>query len=55
NEYNSGDVSGRVLRGGSFPYPASYLRSAFRVNWNPSVSDNFTGFRCAFSLNSPDL
>ena len=55
NGYNNGDIRNRVLRGGSFSYPASYLRSANRDHWNPTDSGNLTGFRCAFSLNSPDL
>ncbi len=55
NEYNSGDVSERVLRGGSFSFPAYYLRSALRGLRYPSDNLSVSGFRCAFSLNSPDL
>jgi formylglycine-generating enzyme required for sulfatase activity len=36
NEYNNGDVSNRVLRGGSFNNPAYGLRSADRLNWDPA-------------------
>ena len=55
NGYNSGDISNRVLRGGSFLDPASDLRSAGRYYWGPSNDYDSIGFRCAFSLNSPDL
>ena len=53
NGYNSGDVSNRVLRGGSFNDPAYFLRSADRDHWLPADSLNNFGLRCAFSLNSP--
>ncbi|MGV2433591.1 MAG UNVERIFIED_CONTAM: formylglycine-generating enzyme family protein [Anaerolineae bacterium] len=48
---NESDIS-RVLRGGSFNFPANLLRSAFRYLRNPSVNFNDSGFRCAFSLNN---
>jgi eukaryotic-like serine/threonine-protein kinase len=42
----------RPLRGGSFSYPASFMRSAFRSNNVPSNRRNVVGFRVAktFSL-----
>lgn len=40
---NSG--SQRVLRGGSWDYNASYCRSAFRVNVDPSIHNDYRGFR----------
>ena len=52
NGYNNGDVSTRVLRGGSFNNPARYLRSADRVFGFPSYYFNYFGFRCALSLNN---
>ena len=42
----------RVLRGGSFSFPASGLRSARRRYRYPTVNYYYTGFRCAFYLNS---
>jgi formylglycine-generating enzyme required for sulfatase activity len=41
------DKIGRVLRGGSFSYPPSYVRSAYRT-WNLPVSrNNLNGLRVA--------
>jgi formylglycine-generating enzyme required for sulfatase activity len=37
----------RVLRGGSFSFHASFLRSANRLNSGPSVRDDSNGFRLA--------
>ena len=45
----------RVLRGDSFIFPADDLRSADRLDWNPSNFSSFIGFRCALSLNSSGL
>ena len=55
NGYNNGDVSTRVLRGGSFNNPANFLRSAFRLGWSPTDNLNLIGFRCALSLNNSGL
>ena len=40
----------RVLRGGSFLDLASYLRSASRLNYVPTIRDNSDGFRPARTL-----
>ena len=45
----------RVLRGGSFYFPAYFLRSANRYYGYPSDNSYNSGFRCAFSLNSSGL
>ena len=47
-----GPVSGqyRVLRGGSWLYDDSYLRSAYRYSSDPANSYFDTGFRCARSI-----
>ena len=39
----------RALRGGSWDYYGSYLRSAYRYWYYPSNSSNFIGFRCSRS------
>ena len=49
---NNQDIS-RVLRGGSFHFPAHFLRSANRLSWYPTDYYVNTGFRCALSLNNP--
>ena len=46
------NISRKVFRGGSFYYPANYLRSAYRYYGYPSDINNYFGFRCALSLNS---
>jgi formylglycine-generating enzyme required for sulfatase activity len=42
--------SARVLRGGSWLGNAGYARSAFRLDWRPSLSVNYGGFRVARAL-----
>ena len=48
----TGPLSGkyRVLRGGSWYYNESYVRSALRYWFNPEHADNNIGFRCALSI-----
>ena len=43
-------TDGRVLRGGSFLTPASYVRSAFRFYNLPTIRYNLIGFRPARTL-----
>ena len=45
---DSGD--GRVLRGGSWDYPADLCRSAFRYGWPPVLRNYIFGFRVARTL-----
>jgi sulfatase modifying factor 1 len=40
----------RVLRGGSWIYDTSHLRSAYRVSTNPYIRTFTNGFRCARTL-----
>jgi formylglycine-generating enzyme required for sulfatase activity len=40
------DSGNRVLRGGAFDYPASFLRSAFRDWVRPGLRYRYFGFRC---------
>ena len=40
-------IRGRVLRGGSYLYQASNVRSAFRLNLVPASRTNINGFRAA--------
>jgi formylglycine-generating enzyme required for sulfatase activity len=37
----------RVFRGGSYPFPASLVRSSFRAFYAPSLRDSNSGFRLA--------
>ncbi len=37
---------GRLVRGGSFAYPARFLRSAYRSRFRPGIRIRFIGFRC---------
>jgi len=37
----------RVVRGGSWDYSSSYLRSAFRGRDDPTITAPDVGFRCA--------
>jgi sulfatase modifying factor 1 len=37
----------RVLRGGSFDFPASFVRSAYRNHYVPTDRLNLSGFRLA--------
>lgn len=37
----------KVLRGGSFRRPASYITTTYRYWYSPSYQDSETGFRCA--------
>jgi formylglycine-generating enzyme required for sulfatase activity len=55
NDFYSGDISNRVLRGGSLILPAFKLRSANRGDWHPIAVSNIIGFRCALSLNNSGL
>jgi formylglycine-generating enzyme required for sulfatase activity len=41
------DRYGRVLRGGSFSYPARYVRSAHRIWFGPAERFGYFGFRVA--------
>ncbi len=45
----------RVLRGGSFIQPPTYLRSAYRGRFLPEVRDRNFGFRCVWASPSPAL
>ena len=47
----TGPISGkeRIIRGGSWAYSVSYLRSAVRVANSPTNSGNDIGFRCILS------
>jgi formylglycine-generating enzyme required for sulfatase activity/serine/threonine protein kinase len=48
--WTSGDCSQRVMRGGSWWNDAGMLRSAFRINGNPSGRSGMGGFRVAITL-----
>ncbi len=50
-----GPISGanRVIRGGTWPYPASYCRSAARYFNTPSSRSAYYGFRCVQVLDLP--
>ncbi len=50
DERNDGDCKRRVLRGGSSVYSAKYLRSAFRLRFNPGDRYSNVGFRLAKDL-----
>jgi formylglycine-generating enzyme required for sulfatase activity len=41
------DRGGKVLRGGSWPYSPSFMRSAGRFRIDPTVRSSHIGFRCA--------
>ena len=43
-------TQGRVLRGGSFSYPASYVRSASRIGYVPANRNGDIGFRTSRTL-----
>ena len=45
------DDAPRLARGGAFPYPPAYFRSAFRAWFAPSQVDPFSGFRLARTYN----
>jgi formylglycine-generating enzyme required for sulfatase activity len=47
---DDGDCSRRVLRGGTWVSSPQSLRSAIRSRSDPSISDNFMGFRVARTL-----
>ncbi len=55
NEYNGGDNSMRVFRGGSISFAAYFLRSANRVSRFRTDLNSRFGFRCALSLNNSGL
>ena len=40
------DKETRVIRGGAWLYGAWFLRSSYRVWYDPSRGDNYIGFRC---------
>ena len=50
NEYTLYDVAGngpkRVLRGGAWTSVVPYLRVSYRLNINPSIRNDYRGFRC---------
>ena len=50
NPTGPGTGSDRVLRGGSWNHTTNYLRCANRSGYNPSISYNRNGFRCARGL-----
>lgn len=50
DSYYSKDSKGRVLRGGSFYYLASWVRGAYRVGDNPDTRYHNYGFRVARTL-----
>jgi sulfatase modifying factor 1 len=53
-ENSNGSSSDRFVRGGSWSRPASYLRSAYRLDLSPSSRSSNIGFRVARSIHSPE-
>lgn len=48
--WETGDCSGRVLRGASWANTPTYLRAAHRAGENPAFRSDFTGFRVVRTL-----